>query len=568
MSSRYSRRSFMKASVAAVPLSVAVVAGASRRAGAESGCDASGNADLVLSGGTLLTMDPARPVAEAMAVRDGRILAVGSAEAIRHFTTPATTVIDTHGLTVTPGFVDAHSHPLLFSEATGVNVGLPSIVEVQRALATKAAATPPGHWVEGIMYDDTKFIERRPLTRLDIDAIVPDHPVMVRHRGGHTAVINSRAFAIAGITMDTPDPIGGKYYREGGAFTGKIAEKAVGSLRKIGTWPTEDRASRSRSAAIVLRRMAAAGLTSTTDALGTRDSFLAYQDARAAGELCCRLSFMPDGEGDVYADLKAAGVRSGFGDEMIRLGAVKFVADGSASERTMRMSTPYSGRPDDVGILTMDQKQIDDAVADAVANGFRVGIHANGDVTIEMVLNAYERVLKHWQGANPRLRIEHCSLVNPRIIKRIKAAGVIPAPFYTYAHYHGEKWAEYGAEKMNWMFAHRSFLDAGIMVAPASDYPPGPFEPLMALQSMVTRKDVAGRVWGERQRITVDEALRVCTMHGAYASFEEHQKGSLTPGKLADCVVLEHDPRAVDSDRIKDIRVLRTVLGGKITSNA
>jgi hypothetical protein len=250
---------------------------------------------------------------------------------------------------------------------------------------------------------------------------------------------------------------------------------------------------------------------------------------------------------------------------MLRIGAVKFSADGSASERTMSMSTPYERRPDDFGILTMSQEEIDDAVDDAVAHDFRVGIHANGDVAIEMVLNAYERVLRNHEGPNPRHRIEHCSLIDDRLLARIKAAGVIPAPFYTYAYYHGEKWLEYGPEKMESMFAHRSFLDAGIPVAPASDYTPGPYEPMMALQSMVTRKDKRGRVWGPSQRISVSEALRVCTVHGAYASFEEDSKGSLMPGKLADFVILEKDPHDVDADRIVDIGILRTVMGGRTT---
>jgi predicted amidohydrolase YtcJ len=312
--------------------------------------------------------------------------------------------------------------------------------------------------------------------------------------------------------------------------------------------------------------MLSAGLTSTTDAWGAAEEWQAYVDAYAAGELNCRVSFMPSGQ--MYEAMKAAGIRSGFGDEMLRVGAVKYGADGSASERTMRMSTAYAGRPDDYGILTMDQAAIDAAVDDAVAHGFRIGIHANGDVTIDMVLKAYERVLANWQGANPRFRIEHCSLVNPGLLERIKATGTVPAPFYTYAHYHGEKWHEYGAEKMEWMFAHRSFLDYGIPVAPASDYTPGPYEPMMALQSLVTRKDPAGNVWGPSQRISVAEAMQVCTLNGAYASFEEHVKGSLTPGKLADMVVLAADPHRVDPDAIKDIAIVRTILGGRTVYQA
>jgi len=264
-----------------------------------------------------------------------------------------------------------------------------------------------------------------------------------------------------------------------------------------------------------------------------------------------------------YEQLRNAGVYTGLGNEWVRIGGVKYGADGSASERTMRMSTPFVGKPNDYGILTMDQKEIHEVVEDAHRNNWQVGIHANGDVTIDMVLNAYERVLKEWPHPDRRHRIEHCSLINPDLIRRIKATGSIPTPFWTYIHYHGEKWREYGDERMRSMFAHKSFLDAGIHVPGASDYTPGPFEPLMAIQSMVTRKDFSGHVWGPNQRVTVGEALRIGTINGAYASYEENVKGSITPGKYADFVILERDPHQVDPDQIKNIRVVRTVVGGK-----
>jgi hypothetical protein len=185
-----------------------------------------------------------------------------------------------------------------------------------------------------------------------------------------------------------------------------------------------------------------------------------------------------------------------------------------------------------------------------------------------MVLKAYERVQKQWPRPDPRNRIEHCSLVNPELLARIKTLGIIPTPFWTYAHYHGEKWKFYGQDKMNWMFAHKSFIDNGIRVAGASDYGPGPFEPLMAIQSMVTRKDFGGNVWGPQQRITVDQALMVATFNGAYASHEENVKGSITAGKLADFTMLEKDPHDVNPDEIKNIKILRTVVGGKAVYEA
>jgi predicted amidohydrolase YtcJ len=525
-------------------------------------------ADLVILGGTFHTMDPAYAGVDAMAVRGDRIMALGRQEDIKNLVGPGTRVLRGQGLTIVPGFIDSHSHPLMANEAVSVNVNLRRISEVQAALARQAKKALPGQWVQGHMYDDTKFEEGRALTRRDIDAVVSTHPVMVRHRGGHTAVVNSKAFELAEVTMSTPDPEGGRYFREGGELTGKVAEHAMNVFEEVGDWPSIDRDTMRENVTLISRRMASTGLTSTTDAWGQAESWTAYSDALERDAMHFRLSFMPGAQDRIYAEMKSSGIRSGFGDAMLRVGAVKHAADGSASERTMRMSRPYQGRPDDYGISTMNQAQIDAAVDEAVANGFRIGIHANGDVTIDQVLKAYERVLENWQGPNPRFRIEHCSLVTPELLKRIKATGAIPTPFYTYAHYHGNKWVEYGEERMRWMFAHRSFLDYDIPVAPASDYTPGPFEPLMAIQSMVTRKDDAGRVWGANQRITVEEALKICTIHGAYASFEEDLKGSLSPGKLADWVVLKGDPATTDPEAIKRIPVVATYLGGKATFEA
>lgn len=560
---KYSRRSFLRNS-GTLPFGLGLAASAAPAVAAYP----TDKADLIVTGANILTMHPGQPVAEALAVRGKHLLAVGSDEEILAFATASTRRIDGRTMTITPGFIDAHSHPLLAEDALGVNVNLPRIRDVQQALKSQAAKTPKGHWVRGVMYDDTKFEEGRPLNRRDIDNVVSDHPVYVAHRGGHTAVVNSRALELAGIDAETLDPVGGKFFREQGELTGKVAEHALDVFFKVGTWPVMDRAKRRESVALALADMAAAGLTSTTDAFGTRANLVAFQDARAADQLHCRVSFMPGGGSDVYDGLKMAGIASGFGDDMLRIGAVKYSADGSASERTMSMSTPYKGQPDNYGILTMTQEEIDAAVDDAVAHDFRVGIHANGDVAIDRVLLAYERVLENHQGRNPRHRIEHCSLINDELLARIKKTGAIPAPFYTYVYYHGNKWLDYGEEKMQSMFAHRSFLDAGIPVAPASDFTPGPYEPMMAIQSMVTRTDSQGRVWGANQRISVSEALQICTVHGAFASFEEDIKGTLQPGKLADFTILAADPHKVDPYEIVNIPIVRTVMGGRTTFEA
>jgi hypothetical protein len=518
-------------------------------------------ADLVVVNARVHTMDETLPRAEAFAIHAGRFLAVGSSDEIRNLAVPGTELIDARGLTVVPGFIDTHSHPDGVTELVNVNVDLGSIAAIEEALRKKAADTPPGFWVSGFKYDDTKLAEGRPLTRRDLDEAVPDRPAVVGHRGGHTGVYNTRAFELAGVTVDTPDPPGGRFYRENGELTGKVAERARQVFGRVGRRPEITPAIRRAGVKLISEQMTAAGLTSVHRTGMGAEALTAFRDAYDAGELRFRLYAFPSG--GLFTSLKEAGIRSGFGDDWLRIGAVKFSADGSASERTMYMSTPYVGRPDDYGILTMAQEQIDAAVEDAHRAGFQIGIHANGDRTIAMVLSAYERVLAKYPRPDARHRIEHCSLVNPELLRRIRAIGAIPTPFWTYVHYHGEKWVEYGEEKMQWMFAHRSFLDHGIRVPGASDYMPGPFEPLMALQSMVTRRDMAGRTWGANQRVSVAEALRIGTINGAYASFEERTKGSITAGKLADFVMLGEDPHDVEPDRLKHIKVMRTVVGGR-----
>ncbi|MBT3324961.1 MAG: amidohydrolase [Gemmatimonadales bacterium] len=539
-------------------------------AGLATGCSAGAAsagvaADQIVVNGLVLTQDDAMPNATAFAVKGGRFIAVGSDADIRNLAAAGTEVVDAGGATVVPGFIDAHSHPsgAGLNALKNVNTNLGSVARIQEALRERAGQTPPGEWIVGYMYDDTKQEEGRPVNRLDLDAVSTDHPIVVGHRGGHTGVYNSKAFEVAGVTVNTPDPFGGHFYRENGELTGKVAERA----RRAFSVPSgSTREDRSAAVSLICQEMNSTGLTSVHQAGTGQEDFRAYQDAKEAGGLSLRMYLMA--RGGAYPALRDAGVRTGFGDDMIRVGPVKFAADGSASERTMAMSTPYTGRPDDFGILTMTQEEIHEAVEDAHRNGWQIAIHANGDVTIDMVLNAYERMQREYPREDTRHRLEHCSLVNPEILQRIAAGGFIPAPFYTYAHYHGEKWIEYGAEKMEWMFAHKSFLDHGIMVAPASDHSPGPYEPLMAIQSMVTRKDFSGREWGPSQKITVDQAMRICTRHGAYAAFEEHEKGSITAGKLADYVFLAEDPHETDPDRIKEIKVLRTVVGGRAVYEA
>jgi predicted amidohydrolase YtcJ len=520
--------------------------------------------EMILYNGNFWTVNPRQPRAQAVAISNSRFLAIGSNEEVLALAAGNAKKVDLGGKTVLPGFIDAHSHPAEagLSHLRMVDCDLRSIADIVKALRERAGKTPAGQWVLGFKYDDTKTSEGRPLTLEDLDAAVPDHPVFVEHRGGHTAWTNSPALKLAKLDDKTPDPPGGKYDHDPatGRLTGHVREHGKDAFEKVipSNFTRDDRR---EGVKLISKMMTRTGVTSVTDALGNPDDLRAYQDAREAGELSmriyCHIYY-------VFMDqMLAAGVKTGLGDEWVKVGAQKMICDGSISERTARLSQAYIGRPDDFGILVTPEEELYQQARKAHAAGWQLGTHANGDVAIDTTLRVYERLQKEMPRTDARYRLEHCTVVNDGLVQRIKTLGAIPTPFSTYAYYHGEKMKEYGPERVNHMFALRSFIDAGIRPTQASDYPPGPFEPMMALQSEVTRTDAKGNVWGPQQKITLEEAIRVGTINGAYASYEENLKGSIEPGKLADLVVLGRDVFKEDSSNIINIPIDRTMVGGK-----
>jgi predicted amidohydrolase YtcJ len=520
--------------------------------------------DLILYNGNFWTVNAGQPRAQAVAIAGGRFLAVGSNEEVLTLAAGGAKKIDLAGNTVLPGFIDAHTHPAMagLDHLRMVDCDLRSIADILAALRKRAAGTPSGEWVLGFKYDDTKTSDGRPLTLADLDGASLDHPIFVEHRGGHTAWVNSLAMKMVKVDDNTPDPPGGKYDHDSatGHLTGHIRENAKTGFQNL--IPSNfTRADRQEGVKLISKMMTRTGVTSVGDAMGTPDDLRAYQDARAAGELSLRVYCLI--EYHFIDKMLAAGIRTGMGDEWVRVGAMKMFCDGSISERTARLSQPYVGRPNDFGILVADEEQLYPVARKAHEAGWQLGTHANGDVAVDTTLKVYERLQRELPRRDPRFRLEHCSVVNDSLIQRIKTLGAIPTPFSTYAYYHGEKMKEYGAERVDRMFALRSFIDAGIRPTQASDYPPGPFEPMMALRSEVTRTDSKGNVWGPKQKITVEEAIRVGTLNGAYASYEESLKGSIEPGKLADLVVLGRDPFKVDPLELINIPIQRTMVGGK-----
>jgi predicted amidohydrolase YtcJ len=259
----------------------------------------------------------------------------------------------------------------------------------------------------------------------------------------------------------------------------------------------------------------------------------------------------------------SAGIQSGFGDEWIRFGATaEHTVDGSFSERTMALSVNYPGT-NYKGNVTTTQEDLNAWVEKVHRAGIQVNCHANGDVAIDMYLTAFERAQKLFARPDARPKITHCTLINDDLVRRMKALNAVPALFTTYAYYNSDKFGFYGEELMKRCMAFRTLLDAGIHVAAGSDFSPGPFDPRMAIQGMVTRTGWDGKIWGANQKISLDEAIRVNTLNGAYNSHEEDLKGSITAGKLADYVVLEGDLYSIPIDKFKDVKIVRTVVGGK-----
>jgi predicted amidohydrolase YtcJ len=517
--------------------------------------------DVVLHSGRFYTVQPGNPQVTAIAIRDGRILAVGADKDVLAMAGKKTRRVDLAHRRVLPGFNDAHAHPWAsgLEQLKKVACDKTSIDEILVALRTRAADTPPGRWVQGYLYDDGKT--PRPLTRADLDAAVPDHPVIVTHRGGHTAYVNSAALAQAAVTAATPDPPGGRFeHSADGQLNGRVLDAAMQPmLDKI---PHElTREDHKNAVGVISKLYASYGITSACEADTSPDGLQGYQDARDSGELLYRAYCHMDVS---YLDRYiAAGLHTGFGDSMLRIGGIKQYADGSIAERTAWLAEPYSGLPNYFGVESGTRETLYEHSRKAWQAGFQLCTHANGERAIDRMLGVYEQLQSEAPRRDPRFRLEHCTVVTPELISRIRAVGAIPIPFAGYVNFHGDVMHFYGDERLKRMFAYRSFIDAGLRPPTSSDYTASPPSPMLWLYSMTTRRDPTGHVWGDNQRITLPEAVRSATLDGAYASFEEYDKGTIEPGKLADLVVLEEDPFTAAAEQWLGIKVERTMLGGR-----
>ncbi len=522
---------------------------------------------------TVLTMDPDRPVAEAVVTVGDRIAFVGSNAEARRFAPPGARALDLAGQTLIPGFNEAHNHMITFGQALAqIDAGHPavgSIAEIVRAVAERAATTPAGEWVRGRGYDDNKLAERRHPHRADFDAVAPAHPVLITNASGHLSVANGAALRRAGIGPDTPDPQGGRIVRdEHGEATGLLLETAQQLV--YDAIPPATAADLREALRRCCAAYAAAGITSSQNAgSSTPLEIAAFQEARAAGELTLRTNLMI--RENLLPHLADLGLRGGFGDDRLRIGPIKLFSDGSLIGRTAAVSAPFLAdpRPDNLGLEMMPQAELDDVVWRAHRAGFQVATHAIGDRAIAMVLDAYERAIERAPRADHRHRIEHCGILRPDLIARIVRLGVIPVSQPIFVSEYGDGFRRHlGEGRLALTYPFRSLLDAGIGLTFSSDCPVSAFEPLKGIRDAVFERTGSGAPYVPGEALTVEEALHCYTVAGARASFEEDRKGRLRPGMLADLTVLARDPRAVEPAALADIPVTLTVRGGETIHEA
>lgn len=526
-------------------------------------------AERLFRNGHILTLDPALPTAQALATRDERIVAVGTDDNLAGLAGPETEVIDLEGQTVIPGFHDAHCHILLFGMGLlqvdlRAASGVPVIVA---AVGERTAKTPPGEWVRGWGYNENKLAEGRHPTRADLDPVSPGHPVYLNHISGHMCVVNSRALALAGVTRDTSDPEGGTIVRDAqGEPTGLFLETAQELIKAV--LPPYTLEETKVGLAAAGRHMAGEGITSAQDAWAgwiAPQEFRAYQEAVAEGLLPQRVWLMVDVEKLTIWDSRfdfAFGLHTGFGSDRLRLGAIKLFLDGSLIGRTAALSAPYANAPGTRGMLVKSEETILAQVRAAHEGGWQVAMHAIGDRAIEVGLDAIEQVMGP-DAARFRPRLEHCGILRPDLIERIRRLGVVVVtqPRFIYELGDGFR-AALGEERLRLTYPFASLRD--LPVAFSSDRPVVEGAPLLGIQAAVAERTSSGAGYVPEEAITVEEALRRYTVGGAYSAFEENYKGTLSAGKLADLVVLSDNLLTVDPAAIANITPLMAVVGGKI----
>ena len=528
-------------------------------------------ADLVLLSARIWTGDPARPEAQALAVRGGRILAVGSDGEISKLRGPGTAVIDARGRRVVPGLIDAHTH----MTTGGLNLLALDLRRTKdeaaftRQLADYARGKPPGIWLTDGAWDHEQWASHRLPTKALLDPATGDHPTCLSRQDGHIMICNSLALKLAKITRDTPDPPGGVIARDAsGEPTGLLKDSAMDAVFDVR--PPRTPAELAEGLRAAMKEAARVGVTSVQDLQGDPSTLDAWEKLRDSGELTVRVNFRPPLSEWEKARDRRASMRN---DEWLRIGGVKGFSDGALGAATALLFEPFTDDPKNKGVWAAEAiplARFEERVAGADRAGLQVEIHAIGDRANAEILDLFQRVAKRNGPRDRRFRIEHAQHLRAAEIPRFGAEGVIPS-MQPYHAIDDGRWADkrLGRERNKGTYAFRSLLDAKARLAFGSDWDVAPLSPVLGIFAAVTRRTIDGKNpqgWVPEQRITVGEALRAYTSGAAYAAFEEKEKGSLEPGKLADFVILSADPLSVNPEEIEKIEVEKTVVGGKVVS--
>jgi predicted amidohydrolase YtcJ len=524
--------------------------------------------DTILYNGNVHTMDPRRPRAQAVVIRQGRVVTAGMDKDLRDLIRPGVEAINLEGRTVIPGLCDAHLH---FVSAGQVmqqvdHNDLPSLEEAIRRVGDRVAKTPKGQWIFARGWDQTEWAENRYPTAADLDRVSPDNPVACTRTDGHLLWVNSLAMQMAGITRDTPDPDGGHIDRdEQGAPTGVLRENAQRLVRGIIPATTRDNILEFTREAIAYAHRH--GITAVHDMSGSGvfgDHLWAYQVLKERGELNLRILAQIPGSDIEHA--VALGIRTGLGDEWIRLGAVKVFADGTLGSQTALMLAPFENSENNTGIAVTPLEELHRISQKAIENGLSIAVHAIGDRANREMLDIFEELRPSERQL--RCRIEHCQTLDAADIPRFQKLGVVASmqPCHQPADMaNADRF--WGKERAAHTYAFRSLLNTGAVLAFGSDAPVEPMDMLPNIHAAVTRTRKDGTPpggWNPAEKLTVEEAVRGFTMGAAYASGVEKLKGSLSPRKVADLAILHEDIFTIDPNRIWDVKVDMTVVNGKV----
>jgi predicted amidohydrolase YtcJ len=524
--------------------------------------------DLLLYNGNIHTLDPEQPLASALILRGERVLASGSDGDMRALAQAATgeRAVDLGGRTVLPGLIDAHLHFDWYSLGLqNVEAETVTLAECLERVRAKAAATPSGKWVTGMGWNQNAWGGEFP-TAADLDRVAPEHPVMLRAKSGHAAWANSAAMRLAGVSASSTNPPGGEIQRDAqGQPTGVFFEDAMDLVaHQMPEATAEDVAAGMRQAQENAWRV---GLCGIHDFDGRR-SFTALQMLKERGQLGLRV--VKQIQVRHLAEAVGVGLRSGFGDDWLRIGNVKVFLDGALGPRTASMIEPYEGEPDNYGIVVTDKEELYEFAAKAAANGLAMTVHAIGDKANHDLLDVYSTVRAEEQqrGQPPlRHRCEHVQLLHPADARRLGELNVVASMQPIHATSDMRMADRYWGKRSAGAYAWRTQLEAGAVLAFGSDCPVESFNPFWGLHAAVTRRRADGTPgpegWYPEQRLDVETALRGFTLGAAYAGYAEKRLGSLAPGKLADLVVIDRDIFSVDPMAIAGTQVLGTLVGAE-----